>query len=80
MTDPTTTPEVTAEVVDHVDACGAAAPAESIVDAVFDVATAWAAVGLDKARVALQKSADSLARTATRLGRVAEEIQPKRAA
>ncbi|MBL8613360.1 MAG: hypothetical protein JNL38_38835 [Myxococcales bacterium] len=57
-----------------------ASPPDSIVDAVFDVATAWAAVGLDKTRGLLEKSAGSLSRTAEKLGRIADEIQPNRAA
>jgi hypothetical protein len=40
----------------------------SVVDAVFDVAEAWAAYGLNVAKLALQTSAKTLEKTAKALG------------
>ncbi len=70
-------PETAADAAETPDA---AARPDSVVDAAFDVATAWVAVGLARTRGLLEKGAGSLSRTAERLGRIAGEIQPKRAA
>jgi hypothetical protein len=47
---------------------------DSIVDALLDIGTAWAAHGLKMGKLALETSAMTLGKTARRLDRLAEEL------
>ncbi len=68
----TTPVEAAAEVVNE-DAAGLGDATGSLVDALFDVGTAWAEHGLGVGKVALESTAKVLERTAKAL----EEVQQR---
>ncbi len=49
----------------------------SVVDAVFDIGTQWAALGLNLGKVALEQSARTLEATAKSLEVLAKELEAK---
>ena len=49
--------------------------AASVTDAVFDRATSWVVIGLQRSRAALRKTSYVLSRAAERLGRIASDLE-----
>ncbi len=49
----------------------------SIVDAIFDIGTGWAAIGLKAGKAALEQSAKTLETTAKALDGFAKELEKK---
>ena len=67
--------EAKAEVVNDTDQKD---DAKSLVDAVFDVGTAWAEYGLGWGKFALENTARALKRTADGLGTVAQKLKDEK--
>lgn len=53
---------------------------ETIVDALFDIGTAWAEAGVGYGKIALENSAKALSRTAAALATIQERLAKKDAA
>jgi hypothetical protein len=72
------TVEAKAEVIDETQQADQEKDAKSLVDAVFDVGTAWAEYGLGWGKFALENTARALKRTADGLGTVAQKLKDEK--